>query len=291
MRHVEFLAEGGTNTPALLVATESGLYRVGFESAARPIAPAPGARAATVSRIATAGRVTAIATGDGVFLSADGQTWQRLGGLVPTGRAVSVALLERSEGIECWAVIRGQLWRVALRSADPAAPMSPSVSEQTSLPQSVLEQTSANPVELPFGPGGRDAVDIALDIDGAEIVVVYASAIVVGRADDSVKPRLGWDVLRPDLPPGASIVELAQAIGWCWLATERGLFRSRGMRGPWLPARGPLATRPIRDLAASGREYDENRSEPALYVATDRGLMVATAGPRVDAPSLLQHDS
>ncbi len=302
VREVRFVAAIGTHSPDLLIATESGLYRADFASAGRPVAPAPGAGAADVSRIATAGRVTAIATADGVFLSLDAQVWQRLGGGVPTGPASSVALKERSDGIECWAVIRGQLWRVFLQAAVSATPQTPSrstqaLSQQTSIHQTLFHQTlfhqtSASPIELPLGPGRGEAVDIALDIDGSEIVVVYDSAIVVSRADDSMESGLGWDVLRPELAPGASIVELAQAIGWCWLASDRGLFRSRNLRGPWLPANGPFATRPIGDLAAIGRESADSEIEHALYVATDRGLMVGTAGLGVAVPpSLPQHDS
>jgi hypothetical protein len=301
VRRIQFLAgsgagtRGGTDAADLLVATQSGLYRVGFESAGLPISPAPGASAADVSQIATAGRVTAIATGDGVFVSLDARVWQRLGGPVPSGPASSVALRERIDGIECWAVIRGRLWRVVLLTADPAATRPRTSGQELVQPmgsaQFSFRPMSANPIELPLGPGAGETVDIVLDIDGVESAIVYKDAIVASHTDASQPSGLGWEVLRPGLAPGASIVELAQALGWCWLATDRGLYRSPNLQGPWSPANGPYATRPVGDLATNGRQDVAPRIDPALYVATDRGLMVATADSGVDAPEIPHHDS
>jgi len=238
---------GPGREPVLLAATELGLYRVAPDGRVESIGPRPGADARTVTRIAVAGGVAAVATAAGAFVSADARHWQRISEDLPSGPASAVALGLRGEFVECWVALRGELWRSEIRSETER-----------------LAVTTPVRVEIPFASGTRPPIEIALDVGAAAVAVVFDSELVVrGRQD----PR--WEQLRPSLPPGASLLRVEFALDRYWLATDRGLLVAADLSGPWRRAPAP---------PGSSATFDLNGVDDALYVATDEGIAVARLG-------------
>jgi hypothetical protein len=253
---LEFFDGGANVEPALLAATTLGFYRVELDGRVESISPGPGPEASLVARTATAPALVAVATAAGAFLSTDAEHWRRLSGAVPSGSASAIALRERADHVECWVGVGGELWRSEIRVAD-----------------GVLDLGTPVRVMIPFSSGRRAPVDIALDIGGADIAIVFDSALVVRWKSDEQ-----WELLRPTLPPGASARRLSAALGRGWLATDRGLLDARDLRGPWRRAFGSAGSSAVQDLATG---------EDALYAATANGLVVARPGSSGSRRALL----
>ena len=244
VRDLAFFGDDTEHAPALLAATELGLYRILPDGRVESVAPGPGSDAKAVARIAVASGVVAVATSAGAFVSPDGTRWQRLSEELPSGPATAIALAVREGLVECWVAIRGELWRSEIRAEAGR-----------------VASTTPVRVAIPFASGKRLPVDIALDVGDVGVVVVFESDLVVREGADE-----GWEQLRPTLPPGASALRLAAALGRYWLATDRGLLVAASLRGPWRRAHGSSGSDAIFDLETS---------EGALYAATDTGLAVA----------------
>jgi hypothetical protein len=244
VRDLAFFGDDTERAPALLAATELGLYRILSDGRVESVAPGPGSDANRVARIAVASGVVAAATAAGAFVSPDGARWQRLSEELPSGPATAIALAEREGFVESWVAIRGELWRSEIRAEAGRV-------------------TSTRPVRvaIPFASGQRPPIDIALDIGDTAVAVVFESDLVVREKADE-----GWEQLRPILPPGASALRLAAALDRYWLATDRGLLVARSLRGPW---------RRATDGSGSDAIFDLETGEGALYAATDTGLVVA----------------
>lgn len=246
VRDLAFYGDDTEHAPALLAATELGLYRILPDGRVESVAPGPGSDAKAVARIAVASGVVVVATAAGAFASPDGTRWQRLSEELPSGSATAIALAEREGFVECWVAIRGELWRSEIRAEAGR-----------------VASTTPVRVAIPFASGQRPPVDIALDVGDAAVVVVFESDLVVRDGADE-----GWDQLRPTLPPGASALRLAAALDRYWLATDRGLLVAASLRGPWHRALNNSGSDAISDLETA---------EGALYAATDTGLAVAQA--------------
>jgi hypothetical protein len=245
---------GPGREPVLLAATELGLYRVAPNGRVESIGPRPGADARTVTRIAVAGGVAAVATAAGAFVSADALHWQRISEDLPSGPASAVALGFRGEFVECWVALRGELWRSEIRSDTER-----------------LAVTAPVRIEIPFASGTRPPIEIALDVGAAAVAVVFDSELVVRGQQD---PR--WEQLRPSLPPGASLLRVEFALDRYWLATDRGLLFAADLSGPWRRAPAP---------PGSAATFDLDAGDAALYVATDEGVAVARLGSDFAAPT------
>jgi len=258
VRDLAFYGDDTEHAPALLAATELGLYRILSDGRVESVAPGPGSDAKAVARIAVASGVVAVATAAGAFVSPDGTRWQRLSEELPSGSATAIALAGREGFVECWVAIRGELWRSEIRAEAGR-----------------VSSTTPVRVAIPFASGQRPPVDIALDVGDAAVVVVFESDLVVREKADE-----GWEQLRPTLPPGASALRLAAALDRYWLATDRGLPVAPSLRGPWRRAYANSGSDAILDL--------ETR-EGALYAATDNGLAVALLAPDLStAPEAAQ---
>jgi len=244
VRDLAFFGGEPEAAPALLAATELGLYRISSDGRVESLAPGPGPDAKAVARIGVAGGVIAVATAAGAFVSADGARWQRLSQALPSGPATAIALAERAGFVECWVAIRGELWRSKIRAQAGRA-----------------ASTTPVRVEIPFASSQRPPIDIALGVGDAAIAVVFESDLVVRRQANS-----RWEQLRPTLPPGASVRRLAAALDQYWLATDRGLVVAPNLRGPW---------RRAQDSSGSDAIFDLEIGEGALYAATDNGIAVA----------------
>jgi hypothetical protein len=227
---VRDVAFAGAASGRLLVATDAGLFRVDPEAGARSIALAPGHAARDVARIATQPGAAAVATADGVFVSADGLAWQRASRHWPTGAASAVSLRTTPSGFECWAIIEGRVWGVELHD------------DGTS-----LRQGAARRLILPEAPSGNGPVDVAFGIDSADAVVLFSNALAVRAGRESQ-----WRILRPTLAPGARIERLVAAYGLVWLATDRGLWWAPALDQNWTRAASPVGTQPVGDLVGRG---------------------------------------
>jgi hypothetical protein len=247
VQDLAFFDDGANGEPVLLAATTLGFYRVERDGRVESISPDPGPEASLVARIATAPGLVAVATTAGAFLSSDAQRWQRLSGAVPSGSASAIALRERADHVECWAAIQGELWRSEIRFVE-----------------GVLDPGPPVRVTIPFASGRRMPIDIAFDMGGADVAIVFDSELVVRPNPDEP-----WELLRPALPPGASARRLAAALGRRWLATDRGLLVAQDLRGPWRRVFGSAGSSAVQDLATG---------EGALYAATANGLAVARPG-------------
>jgi hypothetical protein len=266
-----FLSDG-----ALLAATGRGLYRIDPDGGGAQIAPGPGDAARSVRRIAAVPGLTALATGDGLFVSRDARVWQRLAGSLPSGEASAVALRRRGHVVACWGVVRGELWRVDLELHGPDTP------------DGEANAAAASRAVLPFATRDGGAVDIAVGLAEAALVVVFPQALAV-RGKDAAGER--WEILRPELPPGARALRLGSGAGRHWLATDRGLLEAARLSGPWRRTTPPAGTSAIR-AAVGGPD--------ALFAAASDGVLAgrpapppaapAPAGGRSDAPLALPPD-
>jgi len=247
-----FFGDETEREPALLAATPLGLYRIAADGRVESVAPGPGSDANAVARIAVAGRVLAVATAAGAFVSLDGVRWQRLSEELPSGPATAIALAAREGFAECWVAIRGELWRSELRAVAGRA-----------------ASTTPVRVAVPFASGQRPPIDIVLDVGDAAAAIVFDAELVVRWRVDA-----RWEQLRPTLPPGASALRLVAALDHYWLATDRGLLIASSLRGPWHRAHASSGSDAIFDLEAG---------EGALYAGTDNGLVVARLAPDFSA--------
>jgi len=226
-----FTTDGG-----LLAATSRGLQLVDVEGRKSEVAPGPGAAARAIRRVAVIPGATALATGDGVFVSSDSQVWRRLSGALPTGPAAAVALQRRDALVRCWASLGGELWRIDLRAAGGS-----------------FEALASQRVVIPFADRDDEGIlDIAVDLGSVELVVVFSRSLAVRGGDTlagAVEP--GWRTLRPELPPGARIRRLAHGAGSWWLATNRGLLTADNLAGPWRRSSPPAGGFAVSDVIAA----------------------------------------
>jgi hypothetical protein len=252
VRDLAFLPDSFAPEGELLAATDGGLYHIDRYHRARPLAVGTGGSARAAARIVATADAVVVATSGGAFISRDGRVWQPLSASLPSGAAMAIALrsLRREGGgLECWTAIRGELWRTRLRAEGAALVAEESV-----------------PETLPFAAEKGGPVDLKLGLPGADVVVVFPTLLAVRRESGGA-----WETLRPNLPPGARAVRIAEALGRLWLATDRGLLEAEALAGPWRRARPPAGGAPVRAIAGDDR---------TLYLATEAGLMAG----RMDEP-------
>ena len=228
---------------ALWIGTENGLVRIDTEGRHETRAVAPGTEARGVLALAVDGAAVVVGTQAGAFASLDGGRFTALSGGLRAGPVSAVALFQR----EVWLVSDGELWNVAF----------------------ARDGEGARAVREPVFDGGAGSrcVDVTVGLPGAEVVALGRDAFALRDAKTG-----GWQTLRPSLPPGASALRLAFAVGRYWLATDRGLLEAERLEGPWRRAAGEVGSEPVAALSgdASG-----------LFAGAGDGLWVsAAATPR-----------
>jgi hypothetical protein len=254
VRDLAFLPDSFAPEGELLAATDGGLYRVDRYHRATPLSVGTGGSARAAARIAASADAVAVATSGGAFISRDGRVWRPLSASLPSGAATAIALRSlrplrrQGGGLECWTAIRGELWRTRLRAEGAALVAEESV-----------------PETFPFAAGKGGPVDLGLGLTGADVVVVFPTRMAVRREVGGA-----WETLRPNLPPGARAVRIAEALGQLWLATDRGLLEAEALAGPWRRASPPAGGVPVRAIAGDAR---------TLYLATEAGLMAGRTDP------------
>ena len=230
---------------SLLAATARGLFLVEPSGGVLEVSPGPGAPARAGNRLALDAGWIAVATDDGVFLSRDARRWLRPATAFPAGPASAVALREAEGGLECWAVIGGEPWSARL------------VEEGGQLAaRESLRQTVA------FATGDGGPVDVVLGLQGADVALVYPSALALRDAQGA------WRVLQLELPPGADAQRLAAGAGRLFLASLRGLLVADSLEGPWRRAEPPAGSAAVRALAGDAS---------VLFAAADTGLLAGEA--------------
>ena len=230
---------------SLLAATARGLFLVEPSGSAVEVSPGPGAPARAGNRLAVAAGWIAVASDDGVFLSRDARRWLRPATAFPAGPATAVAVRDLAGGLECWAVVGGEPWsaRLALEGEELVARES-------------LRQT------VSFAAGNGGPVDVVLGLPGADVVLVYPSALALRDAQGA------WSVVQLELPPGAEVLRLAAGAGQLFLATLRGLLVADALAGPWRRAGPPAGSAAVRALAGDAA---------VLFAAADTGLLAGAA--------------
>ncbi len=223
---------------AVWIATAGGLYRA--RPGAPPVdrTPAPGAAREARRLAAGPGGRLLVATRRGVFLEAPtGKGWIALDGGAPADEVTALAYAVR--GGRLYWVTKGRLYRARLGPGSPRPRLLG--------PRRVALPGALGPVldvVAPAGPG-RGALALTrkalFQSDGAG----------------------GWVRHPLRLPPGAEAVRIVRGeAGELWLATARGLYRTRDLKGPWQADPSELGGAAIAAIAALGGE---------LAVATDRG--------------------
>jgi len=248
VRDLAFL--GGASGGSLLAATARGLFLLEPGGAVAEVSPGPGPAARAATRLAVAAGWVAVATDDGVFFSRDARRWQRPATGFPAGAATAVALRERDGALECWAVVAGEPWSAQLVAAGE---------ELTA--REIRRQT------VSFGAANGGPVDLVLAPAGADVVMVYPTALALrdSRSDT-------WRSVRLELPPGAEALRLRAGAGHLFLATLRGLLVAEALEGPWRRAEPPAGSAAVRALAGDAG---------VLFAAADTGLLAgAEPAPR-----------
>jgi hypothetical protein len=247
VRDLAFL--GSAAAGSLLAATARGLFLLEAGGAVSEVSPGPGAASRAVNRIAVAGDWIAVASDDGVAFSRDARRWETAASAFPAGAATALALRVREGELECWAVIGGEPWSARLASQGGRLVTLESLRETVS-----FGAADGGPVELVLGP------------PGADVAMVYPTALVLREAKGAA-----WRVLRLDLPPGAAVVRYAAGLDRLFLATPRGLLVAPALEGPWRLAGPPAGSAAVRALAGG---------EGAIFVGADAGLLAGGAPVR-----------
>jgi hypothetical protein len=254
VRDLAYLPDAFFARGTLLAATASGLFRVAADGRAAPVGPGPGLEARDVHRIAVSAEAVAVATEAGAFLSSDGERWDRASPRLPLAASRAVALRERGDGLECFAVLEERLWRVWLRRTGEGFASEDVVQEP-----------------LPRARVDGAPVDVVFDIGGADVVAVLATAFAVRETRSTP-----WRLVRPALPPGAQAQRLAAAHGRLWLATDRGLLVAPAFEGPWVRAAAPAGTADVHAVVGDVGQ---------LYVAAGDRVLRARVAAAAPAPS------
>jgi hypothetical protein len=130
-----------------------------------------------------------------------------------------------------------------------------------------------------FAAADGGPVDVALSLPGADVVLVYPTALALRDAADA-----SWRVVRLELPPGAQASRFAAGAGRFFLATPRGLLVAGELEGPWRRAAPPAGSAAVQALAGGAA---------AVFAATDTGVLAgaepepagaAQAGPALRLP-------
>lgn len=216
VRELRFRAGG-----ELLAATDRGLYAIAPDGRARFLRLGSG-KGSHARRVAAAEEAIAAGTEDGVFLSRAGEAFHRLGDGVPGGVIDALALRPADGGLELWIVSEGALYRARVR-----------------------EGTGGLNVETPAigdGPVARTAVDLAVDVAGADVIALSPEHLALLRDGT-------WRSIPLGLPAGSRARRLGSGAGRLWIATDGGVASAQRWEGPWRRAAPPAGGMPTLALA------------------------------------------
>ena len=225
---------------ALWIASLNGLWRLDAGGRLEDRSPGAGAAARRILRVTSSGDLHVAAGAGGAFVSHDGFAWRRLGDGLPHGIVQAAALGDAissggAPGWGLWLLAEQGLWHLFVARGPDG-----------------IQPGPARRVRIPGRPLDDSPVDLALDLAGSEVVVVYPRALA-----RTLPGRVGshrWEIVYPVWPAGAEAVRIVGGPGgFLWLATNRGLLRARTFAGPWARAGSPLASMSVAGVAASGQ--------------------------------------
>jgi hypothetical protein len=292
---------------ALWIAAAEGLWRWDAAGRLAEHPPGPSEHARFVRRVVGRPGLLVAATEAGAFVSGRGRTWQRIVHGLPAGPVSAVALrmptapsqggpsldgsgqatqLGSIERVDIWLITAGEVWRVeaSLQSAGADA----STGEGIALSTATRER-------IPGRPASDGPVDLAADLPGTALAVLYPQALARLLRTAGVERR--WEVGHPTLLPGASARRLSGAGDAAWLGTDSGLLVAATAAGPWHRASAPAGGAPSsfviagreRLYLAGGRALLEARRVSLLGAAGDAPRLTPRPMPRVPRDPVLQH--
>jgi hypothetical protein len=231
---------------AVWIAGERGLLRLEPSGRVADRSPGAGARDRDLARVAAAGGAVAAAGAGGLFVGPEAGPLASVRDGLPGGPVDAIALVDREDGgpgLELWASVAGELWRIPL--GPDGAPR---------------EGAAAARVPLGGAGAGRPLVDLALDLEGRLVALGADWAAREGA------PGEAWQARALRRPPGSEARRLAAAGERLWLATDRGLLHAAAIEEVFERAAPPLGGAAASDVAVAG---------DALLAATEDGLFEA----------------
>jgi hypothetical protein len=236
----------------LLAATDRGLFAVAPDGRVRFLRLGSG-RAGRARRLAVSGEAVAAGTEEGVFLARDGVAFARLDAGVAGGPIDALALRPKDDGFEIWTASGGSLQRARVRA----------------LGDGTLETLASTPA-IGDGPAARSALDVAVDLAGAEVAVLSPEHVALLRAG-------AWQSVALELPPGDRARRLGAGAGRLWIATDGGVVWAERWEGPWRRAAPPAGRAPTFALSGAGER---------MLALGARGLLVGVREEHAVAASV-----
>ena len=224
---------------ALWIASLTGLWHLDVGGRLQDRSPAPGDAARRILRVGSLGGLHVAVGAGGAFASGDGVAWRRLKNGLPSGAFQAVAVNDSTSSggapsWELWLLAEQELWHMAAVAAAEG-----------------LQFGSARRVRIPGRPLDALPVDLALNLAGSELVVVYPRALARTLPARVGSPR--WEIDYPVWPAGAAAVRIAAGPGnTLWLATDRGLLHAHAFAGPWVRQGSPLGAMAVSGIVYSG---------------------------------------
>ncbi len=223
----------------LWAGTGRGLWFVGLDGQSRERALGVGDSIRPIYRVQTRG-LWYVAVGEGgVFISFGGDRWMRAGHPLPQGPFYSAALrggMDQNKKLEIWATGRSDVWKIQVEQAAGA-----------------LKIMSAQRVRPPGRPLDERPVDLAIDVHGSEVVVLYPTGLA-RMLPAQVEGSLRWESVFPVWLPGSRARRLMKVGAGLWLITDQGLLEAESWPLRWTRTQGPPGRSPMWDMAKDGQQ-------------------------------------
>ncbi|MFP6641803.1 MAG: hypothetical protein VCC04_16280, partial [Myxococcota bacterium] len=256
---------------ALWVAANRGLWLLSEDGRLEDRSPGVGEAARRMHRVRVLGALR-VAVGDGgAFASLDGRVWQRLGRGLPIGPIYSLALRDLSAGgrrAGIWLTGPLDVWRIEVEHDG-----------------GVLQAGRARRVRPPGRPTQERPVDLALDLAGSDVVVLYPQAMARMLPARVAAER--WETVFPVWPPGSRARRLAQLGPTSWLVTDQGLLQATDWPLVWARTTGPPGASPMWALT-EGEHGILAAGQPGLFLGRQVGSTLAAT--RNSLPAVFSED-
>ena len=228
---LKFADQGG-----LWIASENGLWLLTEDGRLENRFPAAGEADRRMHRISLAGDLHVAVGESGAFASVDGLAWSRLTGglpLVPFHALALRTLPGSADGFELWLGGAVDVWRLEVK-----------------VHSGKLEAGRARRVRPAGRPLEERPVDLALDLGGSEVVILYPRALA--RSLTSADGSLRWETVFPVWSPGSRARRVFGLAGQVFVATDQGLLRAMQWPLSWRRTTGPPGVSGMWAMAEQG---------------------------------------